>query len=152
MPKMATLRTHAEDSPAAFPPQLNQLPKREREIAMMIYAEGPATAKKLEKRMTRALSNSALRCMLGRLCKKGILSRRKLAGSHSETDRRVPFVYIPSLTADVVRKSAIKQLAEDYFEGSLLMVAREAIALLKDDVPLAKRGPSRRTQSTKLAA
>jgi predicted transcriptional regulator len=135
-----------------MPPQVEHLPAREREVALMIYGEGPATARALEERLDRELSNSALRCMLGRLCKKGILSRRKLLVSRSRTDRRVPYEYAPAILSNEVRGAAIRQLAQDYFDGSLLLVAREAIALLNDERPAERMRPSLQPQRTKLAA
>jgi hypothetical protein len=39
---------------------------------------------------------------------------------------------LPALETDDVRQSALRQLAEDYFGGSLLMVAQASIGLLHD--------------------
>ncbi|QNP44612.1 BlaI/MecI/CopY family transcriptional regulator (plasmid) [Sphingomonas daechungensis] len=109
-----------------IPPQVLNLARCEREVAVVIYLEGGMTAKLLEARLPRKISNSALRAMLQRLCTKGILRRHKIDGSHSSTDRRIPYVYTPAITPELVRIRALQQVARDYFGGSLLRVAEEA--------------------------
>lgn len=115
-----------------LPPQVLNLARCERELAVIIYLEGGMTAKLLEARLPRKLSNSALRAMLQRLCNKGILSRRKVNGSHSSTDRRIPYLYTPAVTPESVRTRALQQIARDYFGGSLLRVAEEAVRALQE--------------------
>ena len=124
--------SRAELSAAGLPPQIAALAWREREIASTIYCEGPMTAKALEERRSDKLSNAAIRSMLVRLCNKGILKRRKRMVLCSEGARRIAFLYLPALGTDDVRQSALRQLAEDYFGGSLLMVAQASIGLLND--------------------
>ena len=122
----------AADQVGSIPPQVQSLARREREVAIIIYLEGSMTAKLLEARLPRELSNSALRCMLARLCRKGILKRRKINGSHLTSDRRIPYVYSPAITPDAVRKRALDELARDYFDGSLLLVAQVLAESLND--------------------
>jgi predicted transcriptional regulator len=119
---------------AAFilPPQIQLLGWRERQIASIIYREGAMTAKALQARLADELSNAAVRSMLVRLCTKRILRRRKRTVECKEGARRVAFIYLPALETDDVRQSALRQLAEDYFGGSLLMVAQASIGLLHD--------------------
>ena len=117
----------------SLPPQVQNLARRERELAAMVYLQGPMTAKLLEGRLPRDLSNSALRSMLARLCRKGILKRRKITGSHLSSDRRIPYIYSPAITPDDVKKRALMQLARDYFDGSLLLVAQSLTEVLNDD-------------------
>jgi predicted transcriptional regulator len=115
-----------------LPPQVQNLARCERELAVMIYLEGGMTAKLLEARLPRKLSNSALRAMLQRLCDKGILRRHKINGSHSVTDRRIPYLYTPAITPESVRTRALQQIARDYFGGSMLRVAEESVRLLQE--------------------
>ena len=118
--------------PAGLPPEIGALAWREREIASAIYNDGPMTAKALEERLSDRLSNAAIRSMLVRLCHKGILKRRKRIVLCKEGARRIAFLYLPALGTDDVRQSALRQFAEDYFGGSLLMVAQASIGLLHD--------------------
>lgn len=119
---------------AFIPPQVDNLARCERELAIIIYQHGAMTAKALEAKLPRQLSYSALRSMLARLCRKGILSRRKLTGSHMTTDRRIPYLYRPAISSDVVKKTALTQLAGDYFDGSMIHVVRTAVELLNDEL------------------
>ena len=114
-----------------LPPQVLNLPRCERELAMIIYLEGGMTAKLLEARLPRRLSNSALRAMLQRLCSKDILRRQKINGSHETTDRRIPYLYTPAITPELVRTRALQQIARDYFDGSLLSVAEAVVRALQ---------------------
>lgn len=114
---------------AELPPQVDNLARREKEVAELIYVQGPMTAKVLEERLERDLSNSAIRAMLGRLCRKGILKRTKLSGSHRRSDRRIPYLYAPALTEAAIRQRAIKLLARDYFNGSITQLA-DAVAFV----------------------
>ena len=90
-----------------LPPQVLNLARCERELALIIYLEGAMTAKSIEARLPRKLSNSALRAMLQRLCRKGILRRQKINGSHNSTDRRIPYLYTPAITVELVRSACL---------------------------------------------
>lgn len=137
----------SEAEVGSIPPQVQNLARRERELAIIIYLEGSMTAKMLEARFPRELSNSALRCMLARLCRKGILKRRKINGSHLTSDRRIPYVYSPAITPAAVRKRALDELARDYFDGSLLLVAKVLAEALNDDhMRVAAKNRSRHTR------
>ena len=113
-----------------IPPQVENLAPCEKELATLIYVYGAMTAKDLEARhLTRKLSNSAVRSMLGRLCRKNILSRHKINGSHMTTDRRIPYVYLPAITSEALRSRALVEVARDYFDGSLQSMAAELAEL-----------------------
>ena len=114
-----------------LPPQVLNLARCERELALIIYLEGAMTAKSIEARLPRKLSNSALRAMLQRLCRKGILRRQKINGSHNSTDRRIPYLYTPAITVELVRTHALQQVARDYFDGSLFSVAEAVVRALQ---------------------
>ena len=116
------------------PPQVANLATREKELALVVYSHGAMTAKAVEAQLSRPPSNSALRSMLNRLCRKGVLKRRRLAPSKHKVARRIPYLYFPAVTADEVRKSAIREIARDYFDDSLSLVAQTTIELLEGDV------------------
>ena len=115
-----------------LPPQVLNLARCERELATIIYLEGSMTAKLLEARLPRKLSNSALRAMLHRLCRKGVLRRHKINGSHITTDRRIPYLYTPAITPELVQARALQQIARDYFDGSLVRVAEAVVRALQE--------------------
>ena len=46
----------AAEQAGSIPPQVQNLPRREREVAIIIYLEGSMTAKLLEARLPRGLS------------------------------------------------------------------------------------------------
>lgn len=103
-----------------FPQEVLRLYRREREIAMIVYELGLATAKDVEAALSHSLSNAAVRSMLGRLVRKEILTQVK-CGS------RGTLVYGPALTRSAATENALKQFAEDFHGGSLESLA-EAIA------------------------
>ena len=118
-----------------LPPQVTCLAHREREIATLIYQAGACTAKDIEPRIFPPISNGALRSMLVRLVNKGILRRE-----WGRRGRGQQFVYVPSITPDEVKRRAIRQLSDLYFEGSLLTMMMEVFASLdrQDDIAAAR--------------
>lgn len=99
------------------PPQivLNLAPA-EREVALLVYQLGGCTAKEVQDRLGKRVTNATVRTMLRRLMKKGILSRRS-AGQYKT------FLYVPAITTEYVRQSAILHLAQQHFAGSLPRLA-----------------------------
>lgn len=116
---------------ALLPHQVENLPAREREVAIILYQRGAMTGKAIHDLLPRELSYSALRSMLMRLCRKRVLHRRKVTGSHDPRDRRIPYLYVPAITEDLVRSRALSQLAQDYFDGSLNLVLCAVAEALK---------------------
>ena len=106
------------------PPQvvLNLAPA-EREVALLVYQLGACTAKQVEERLGKRVTNATVRTMLRRLMKKGILARRS-AGQYKT------FLYVPAITNEFVRQSAIIHLAEEHFAGSLPRLAATLNELL----------------------
>ena len=104
----------------AYPPDVWRLFPREREIALIVYEGGPMTANDVLSRLSNALTNAALRSMLNRLVRKGILTRQLLG-------RGRVYVYSPAVTASSARQSALEQFANDFHAGSLNALA-DAIA------------------------
>jgi predicted transcriptional regulator len=114
------------DQPAPpLPPQVLNLAERERQIASLIYLRGATTAKQLEELVEPKLSNGAVRSMLVRLVRKGILRR-----DWGKRGRGQQFIYMPVITSVEVKHRAIRQLSERYFDGSLLKVLVELVDVL----------------------
>lgn len=112
---------------STLPLAVQQLASREREIATIVHIHGAATAKEVEAELRPPLSNSAVRVMLSRLVEKGILTRcggRKGGGSREA-------IYLPAGSAGKLRQRALKELSDQYFDGSLLDVAATALRILK---------------------
>ena len=103
-------------APAEHAPyDLNRLFPREREIALFVYARGCVTAKDVEAAVGN-LTNAAVRSMLNRLVKKGLVTRQELKAPN-------PFVYGPAITDVGAQEKAIRQCAQDFFDGSIDAVA-----------------------------
>jgi predicted transcriptional regulator len=139
-----------------LPPQVARLAKREREIAAVVYGEGACTAKEIEPRIFPPISNGALRSMLVRLVNKGILKRK-----WGKRGRGQQFIYVPSITSVEVKRRAIQQVSDLYFDGSLLTMMLEVFAALEGEGEIAaarnriltKGGrPRRRGEELNLAA
>jgi predicted transcriptional regulator len=99
------------------PPQIVlSLAPAEREVALLVYQLGGCTAKEVQDRLGKRVSNATVRTMLRRLMNKGIVSRRA-------TGRYKTFLYVPAVTTEYVRQSAILHLAQQHFAGSLPRLA-----------------------------
>jgi BlaI family transcriptional regulator, penicillinase repressor len=105
-----------------LPPQVRALADREREVATIVYRRGASTAIEVENRLSPRITNAAVRSMLVRLIKKGILVRER-----GTRGRGQQCIYLPAITLADVKERAIRELAGRYFEGSLLTLALEAL-------------------------
>jgi len=110
----------ASSSAEAFPPNIELLYRLEREIAVIVYRRGLVTASDVQEELSKALSNPAIRSMLNRLVKKGVLTRMR-CGPYGT------FVYAPAVTPTSARETALRQFAQDFYAGSLQSLA-DAIA------------------------
>ena len=109
-----------------LPADVHRLFPRERQIATYVYEEGCASAKDVEAALDRRLKNAAVRSMLNRLVKKGVLARHELGSG--------TYLYSPALTEVSVQERLIRQFADDYYGGSLSALIG-AIAELTTDSP-----------------
>ena len=105
-----------------FPAEVLKLYRREREIAELVYERGPISAKEVQARLSDQLSNAAVRSMLTRLVRKGILAR-------SRKECSAEYLYLPAVTQTSSQERALNQLAEDFFDGSLLEAAAAVVDL-----------------------
>ena len=101
----------------------HDLSRRERQIMDVIHARGEATAADVNAALPNAPSYSAARALLRILEEKGFLK-------HREDGPR--YVYLPTESPDLARRSALKRVVETFFEGSLA----NAVAALVDDEKL----------------
>jgi predicted transcriptional regulator len=106
----------------SLPNEVEQLLRREREVATIVYRLRAATANEVCDHLSAQLHNASVRSMLNRLVAKGIL-KRTLSGK--------AFVYLPALTSSDSRTRALQRFAEDYFAGSVHQAAQTMRALLE---------------------
>ena len=99
-------------------PHLN-LSRRERQIMDAIYRLGRATAAEVLENMPEPPGYSAVRAMLRLLEEKGYLR-------HDQEGSR--YVYLPTLSRDKARQSALKQLMQTFFDNS----TEQAVSALLD--------------------
>ena len=97
---------------------IEKLPPRERQVFEVLCAHGEVTAAEIERLLPDAPSNSAIRAMLGRMEKKGYVTREFV-------DQK--YVYRSALPEPKVKQSALKHLIQTFFNGS---PANAATALL----------------------
>ena len=97
---------------------IDRLPRREREIFEILCATGEASAAEVRKRMADPPSYSAVRTMLSRLEKRGLVR-------HHASDQTYIYSSVPQPAK--VRKTALQQFVQTFFQGS---TASAATALL----------------------
>lgn len=103
-----------------------QLSRRERQIMDVIYARGQATAAEVTAALPDPPSYSAVRALLRILEQKGHLR-------HQEDGPR--YVFLPTVSRDRARRSALRNLVRTFFDGSPAQAAAALIdqAELSDD-------------------
>jgi predicted transcriptional regulator len=105
----------------------HQLTRRERQIMDVIYRRGQATVAEVLAGLPDPPSYSSVRTLLKLLETKGQL-RHEASGPR--------YVYIPTVSRDKARRSALRNVVKTFFDGS----TEEAVAALLD-VHDARRGP-----------
>jgi len=111
-----------------LPPQVELLAAREREVATIVYLRGAQTAKDVRANLSLPVSDATVRTMLKRLIRKGILTRR-----WGGRGRGQQYLYGPVVTPEHVKRAALRQIAQHYFEGSLFQAAMTILELLGPD-------------------
>ena len=97
---------------------LNKLPPRERQIVNLLYERGEMAVADICDSLPDNPSGSAVRTMLKRLEDKGFVRR-------SESERG--FLYSPTVSDNLARKTALTEIVKVFFNGS---AAGAATALL----------------------
>ena len=106
---------------------LSKLPPRERQIVDILYERGPLPVAEICEALPVQLSGSAVRAMLKRLEDKGFVAR-------TESDRG--FLYSPTVSDLVAKKSALSEIVRVFFNGSPASAASALLGMsdkLKDD-------------------
>jgi BlaI family transcriptional regulator, penicillinase repressor len=105
---------------------LDRMSRRERQIMEVIYAAGKATVTEVLDALPDPPSYSAVRALLRILESKGHL-RHVVEGTR--------YVFLPTLSPDRARRSAMRSILQTFFEGSpekavaaLLEVSRSGIS------------------------
>ncbi|HEV8145634.1 MAG TPA: BlaI/MecI/CopY family transcriptional regulator [Bryobacteraceae bacterium] len=88
---------------------MDVLSRRERQILDILYAQGRATAAEIQAALPDPPSYSAVRALLRVLEDKGHV-RHQADGPR--------YVYMPRVSRDKARRSALKHLVETFFSGS----------------------------------
>jgi predicted transcriptional regulator len=110
-----------------FSKMLSKLPPRERQIVDILYQQGPLLVADICEALPDQLSGSAVRAMLKRLEDKGFVQR-------TESERG--FLYSPSVSDSVAKKSALSEIVRVFFNGSPASAASALLGMsdrLKDD-------------------
>lgn len=104
----------------------DQLSRRERQIMDIVYARGQATAAEVTAALADPPSYSAVRALLRILEQKGHLR-------HQQDGPR--YVFLPTVSRDRARRSALRNLVRTFFDGSSAQAAAALIdqAQLSDD-------------------
>lgn len=101
------------------------LSRRERQIMDIIHRQGESTAAEVNAALPDPPSYSAVRALLRILEEKGFLKHRQ---------EGLRYVYQPTESPDRASRSALRQVVETFFKGSLA----NAVAALVDEETLSK--------------
>jgi predicted transcriptional regulator len=93
--------------------------RRERQIMDIVYRQGQATAADVREALPDPPSYSAVRAMLRVLEEKGYLR-------HEQQGPR--YLFLPTLSREKARRSALKQVVQTFFDGS----TEQAVSALLD--------------------
>ena len=102
---------------------IENLPRREREIFEIVASAGKATAVDVRGAMSDAPSHSAVRTLLARLEKRGLIRHRLV-------DQAYVYESVPQPSK--VRESALRQLVKTFFNGSAASAATALLGLSRD--------------------
>jgi predicted transcriptional regulator len=103
--------------------------RRERQIIQVVYRLGRASVSDVLQQLPDPPSYSAVRAMLGKLTTKGHLTQEEVGPR---------YIYKPAVPAERARRTALKQLVDTFFAGS---VDQAVVALVKmDDAKLDDAG------------
>ncbi|MDX2176083.1 MAG: BlaI/MecI/CopY family transcriptional regulator [Candidatus Sumerlaeia bacterium] len=96
---------------------LTELSRRERQIMDIVFARGRATAAEVQEGLSDPPSYSAVRALLRVLNEKGHLNIERDGAR---------YVYVPTANREATRKSALGNVLQTFFNGSL----EDAVATL----------------------
>lgn len=99
--------------------QFNMLSRREREVLDILYARGQASASEVRELLTKAPSYSGVRALLEVLRGKGYVRSIK-SGAR--------YVYLPIEPLDSAAESALSQVVQTFFGGSVEKVVATLVS------------------------
>ncbi len=103
--------------------KLDQLSRRERQIMDIVYRSGRASANEVLEQMHDPPSYSAVRALLRILEDKGLL-RHEMDGTR--------YAYLPTVTPERARQSALRKVLDTFFEGSTERAVAALLELSRD--------------------
>lgn len=107
-------------------PALTKLAPREQEVATIVYLNTGIAAHEVQAALSSEITNAAVRSMLNRLVKKGVLRRRKDGNK---------FFYSPALLLPDIQKRALERVVDDFFGGSVLDTCDRLVSLIRSTNP-----------------
>lgn len=99
---------------------LERLPPRERQVFDALFVRREATAAELCEALEDPPSNSAMRIMLSRLEKKGLVSHRREGQA---------YIYAPAVPDRSIRQNAVRHFIRTFFGGSPVGAATALIGM-----------------------
>lgn len=100
--------------------------RRERQIIEVVYRLGKASVTDVHTRLPDPPTYSAVRAMLGKLEDKGFLS-------HEQDGPR--YVYIPAVPAERARRTALRQVVDTFFGGSVEQAVLALVRMPEGELP-----------------
>jgi predicted transcriptional regulator len=113
----------------AGPALSRRLAPRERQLVMIVWRAGEASATDIQNALPEPVSNAAIRSMLGRLEGKGVLVRYRQGRK---------YLYAPA-AVDRTGEAALRKLSRDHFSGSMTRAAAAMASLIVSDAAGAQR-------------
>ena len=99
---------------------LSRLSFRERQIMEMVYQKGEATVADVQQAIPEDLNYSSIRAQMNILERKGYLKHHKSGRA---------FVYTPTVTHKLASQTALKQVINTFFDGSVENVVAALVSL-----------------------
>jgi predicted transcriptional regulator len=99
---------------------ISQLSRRERQIMEVIYRLGEASVSDVQEGIADAPGYSSVRTLLGVLEGKGYVRHKK---------RGRAYVYAPTVSLEKARQSALSNVVQNFFEGSVENVVAALMSL-----------------------
>jgi predicted transcriptional regulator len=101
------------------------LSRRLQQIMDLAYEKGPISASDLERELPGAPANSTVRTQLRQLEERGLVR-------HYEEDGR--FLYVPTASAQIAARVAMRKVLQAYFKGSLELAFATLISAKEADI------------------
>lgn len=108
---------------------IDTLPRREREVAEIVYTLGEVSAEDICGALDDPLSNAAVRSMLRRIEAKGVVRRHKVGKK---------YLYSAARPDRATREAVLRRIGRDYFGGSLSSAALLLLEMMDGDEPASR--------------